>query len=273
MIAVAVCGLSSARGQVLHASGPLPSFEVVSIKPAQSLPPRPSPPPGEQIIHQQVMKFAPGQSGAQRTDRVHIVAPVRMLIANAYNLPFGFENRVTGGPDWVRSGRYDVDAKLDETTFTTLQKLPPAQQHQRVELMEQALLADRFHLKVHFEKRMADAYMLEIAKDGPKLTPAKEGEATVLSGLNDILTAQAVSIGDLIHSPFLHSREIIDLTGLTGRYDFTLTYSERMPEEGEADVAPSLAQALQEQLGLKLEPTKAPLKYIVVDQIEPPEGN
>lgn len=261
-----------AQTQLLHADGPLPTFEVVSIKPFQPKP-MPMPPPGEQIIHQQVMKFAPGQPGAQKTDRVHMILPARMLIANAYNLPFGFEDRVSGGSDWVRSTQYVVDAKIDDAAFAAMQKLPPQQQHQQVELMEQALLADRFRAKVHFEKRMADAYSLEVAKGGPKLTPAKEGETTVLSEVTNTVSAKAVSIVDLIHSPFLSSREIVDRTGLTGRYDLTLTYSDRIPEEGAADAPPPLAQALQQQLGLKLEPTRAEVEFIVIDHIDPPAEN
>ena len=257
---------------MLHASGPLPTFEVVSIKPIKRVP-LPPPPAGEQVIHQQVMKFAPGQPGAQTTDRVHMVLPVQMLIANAYNLPFGFERRVSGGPDWVRANQYDVDAIIDAATLTAMQKLTPAQQHQQVELMEQALLADRFHLKVHFEERTEQVYGLVVAKGGPKLTPASEGENMILFDVNNTITARAVSIDQLIHSPFLASREIVDQTGLTGHYDFTLTYSERMPEEGAADAAPPLATALQEQLGLKLEPARGPVEYIVIDQIDLPESN
>jgi bla regulator protein BlaR1 len=269
-----MCAVTRTRAQpqLLHADGPLPSFEVVSIKPFRPKP-MPTPPPGEQIIHQQVMKFAPGQPGAQRSDRVHMILPVQMLIANAYNLPFGFGGRVSGGPEWVHSTQYVVDAKIEDAAFAAMQKLAPSQQHQQVELMGQALLADRFHLEVHFEKRMAEAYALDAAKSGPKLTPAKEGETTVLSDLNNTLTAKAASIVDLIHSPFLSSREIVDRTGLTGRYDFTLTYSERMPEEGAADAPPSLAQALQQQLGLKLEPAKTEVEYIVIDHIDPPAEN
>ena len=260
------------QAQVLHADGPLPTFEVVSIKPFHRVP-LPPPPAGEQVIHQQVMKFAPGRPGAQTTDRVHMVAPVQMLIANAYNLPFGFEKRVTGGPDWVRSDQYEVDARIDAATFAAMQKLAPAEQHRQVELMEQATLADRFHLKVHFETRMEPAYALVVAKGGSKLKPAMEGEHTVLSEGNNTIAARAVSIDQLIHSPFMASHELVDKTSLTGHYDFTLTYSERIPEEGAADAPPSLAEALQEQLGLKLEPTKAPVEYIVIDQIEQPDSN
>jgi uncharacterized protein (TIGR03435 family) len=60
---------------------------------------------------------------------------------------------------------------------------------------------------------------------------------------------------------------------LTSRYDFTLTYSDRIPEEGAADAPPPLAQALQQQLGLKLEPTKAEVEFIVIDHIDPPAEN
>ena len=260
------------QAQVLHADGPLPTFEVVSIKPAPPPPPQPTPPPGEQIIHQEVARIAPGAPGAQKTDRVHLVSPVQFLISNAYNLPFGSEGRVTGGPDWVRSNRYDVDAKIDDATFAAMQKLPPAQQHQQVELMEQALLADRFHLKVHFENRMVDGYSLEVAKGGSKLVPAKDGDRMSITMVGDKMTVQSATIDDWIHSAFLSPKALIDKTGLTGRYDFTLTFSGRLAADG-SDSAPPFRAAVQDQLGLKLEPTKAPVEYIVIDQIEQPDSN
>ena len=261
------------HAQVLHASGPLPSFEVVSIKPAPPPPPRPSAPPGEQVIHQQVTMIAPGPPGAQKTDRVRLVSPVRMLISNAFNLPFGSEDRVTGGPDWVRSDRYMVDAKIDDATFAAMQKLPPEQQHQQVELMEQALLAERFHLKVHFEKRMVDGYSLEVTRSGPKLTPAKQDERMSITMIGDKMTVESATIDDWLHSAFLSPRAIIDKTGLTGRYDFTLTFSDRLTADGSADSAPPFRAAVQDQLGLKLEPTKVPVEYIVIDDIQQPTEN
>lgn len=216
--------------------------------------------------------IAPGPPGAQKTDRVRLASPVRHLISNAYNLPFGSEDRVTGGPDWVRTQRYIVDAKIDDATFTAMQKLPPQQQHQQVELMEQALLADRFHLKVHFEKRMVDGYSLEVAKGSPKLRPAKDDGRTSITMVGDKMTVESATIDDWLHSAFLSARAIVDKTGLTGRYDFTLTFADRLAADG-ADSAPPFRAAIQDQLGLKLEPVKTEVEYIVIDRIDPPAEN
>jgi len=72
---------------------------------------------------------------------------------------------------------------------------------------------------------------------------------------------------------FLSSREIVDRTGLTYRYDFTLTYSDRVSADASTDGPPPLLTAVQEQLGLKLDPEKTSLEYIVIDQIERPAAN
>lgn len=217
--------------------------------------------------------IAPGPPGAQKTDRVRLVSPVQHLISNAYNLPFGSEGRVTGGPDWVRTQRYVIDAKIDDAMFAAMQKLPPQQQHQQVELMEQTLLADRFHLKVHFEKRAVDGYLLVVAKGGPKLELAKDHGRMSITMIGDRMTVESATIDDWLHSAFLSPKAIIDKTGLTGRYDFTLTFSDRLTTDGSADSAPPFRAAIQNQLGLKLEPAKTEVEYIVIDEIQQPTEN
>ena len=262
---------------MLHADGPLPSFEVVSIKLFQPKP-MPMPPPGEQIIHQQVMRIGPERGGAQKTDRVQMILNLQELIASAYDVPFGFEGRrIIGGPDWMRSQRYQIDAKIDDSQFAAMQKLAPYDQRTQVKLMQQALLADRFKLKVHFETREMPAFELVVAKGGPKLTPAATpGERTQLGMLNDTFTATNATLDQWIHSPFMGGRNVINRTGLDGAYDFSLKWSNRTdaadPQDG-APGEPTLFTAVQEQLGLKLVPTKAPVEVIVVDHIEQPSEN
>lgn len=268
---------AGAQTQLLQVDGPLPAFEVVSIKPAQPPPPRPSPPPGEQIIHQQVMRIAPGRGGAQRTDRVQMILNAQDLIASAYDVPFGFERRrAIGGPDWTRSERYQIDAKIDDSQFAAMQKLSPYDQRTQVKLMQQALLADRFKLKVHFETREMPAFELVVAKGGPRLTPASPGGRTQLGMLNDTLTATNATLDQWIHSPFIGGRNVINHTGLDGAYDFSLNWSNTTdaadPQDG-APGEPTLFTAVQEQLGLKLVPTKAPVEVIVIDHIEQPSEN
>ena len=277
---ILLCALRPAPvwAQTLKPDGPLPSFDVATIKAWQPMP-APMPPPGEQIIHQQVVKIAPVGGGAQTSDHVRMILNAQQLIASAYGLPFGFEKRVIGGPDWVdrESDRYVIDAKIDAAHFEAMQKMTPEQQRIEVKLMEQTLLADRFRLKVHFETREMPVYALVVTKGGPKLTRAQAAESTRLGLQDNLLTATAVTIDQWIHSPFLGGREVVDQTGLKDRYDFTLTYSLRAPaadaaQSGEPE-PPSLFTAMQEQLGLKLEPAKAPVEVIVIDHIERPSAN
>ena len=274
------------HGQILHASGALPSFEIATVKPwkPQPAPPPPPPPPSEDGATDMrpkgpPAKIAPGNPGGQTTDRVRTILPVQLLIAFAYNVPFGFENmRVVGGPDWLASDQYEIQAKIEDSLFAAMQKMSPAQQREQVDLMEQSLLADRFKLKVHFETREISGYTLVIAKNGPKLTPAKEGEASRLSlqdgaGGNQMI-ATATTLDRWVHSPFLSGRPVVDSTGLTGAYDFTLTWclNELTGRLSTSD-APSLFTAIQEQLGLKMAPAKVPVEVIVIDHIERPTDN
>ena len=280
-VAFGLVRMVSVHAQILHASGRLPSFEVVTIRlwrPPLSPPP---PPPSEGIgVPNPALpdKIAAINPGGQTTDRVHSILSARLLIAFAYNVPFGFERiRVVGGPDWLGSDDYEIQAKIEDSMYAAMQKMNSAQQREQVKLMEQSLLADRFKLKVHFETREMPGFALVIAKSGPKLRPAKDGESSRLSVRQNEMTATAISMDQWIHSPFLGGRVVVDQTGLTGTYDFTLTWSEQSVasgagQENGAD-APSLFTAVQEQLGLKLVPTKVPVQVIIVDSIERPSAN
>ncbi len=277
-----------AFGQILHATGPLPSFEVATIKPyTQSLVPLPPPPPPSPASNANrkpgPAKVAPGKGGGITTDIFHTILPAQLLIAFAYNVPFGFETRrIFGAPAWLNTDAYELQGKIGDPLFAAMQKMTPAQQREQVNLMEQSLLADRFKLKVHFETREMAGFELIIAKGGPKLAPAKDNGNARLSMSNvpqgNQMTAISTSIDQLIHSPFLNGRTIIDHTGLDGLYDFILTWA---PEQLEASTtapentsdAPSLFTAIQEQLGLRLVPAKVPVEVIVIDHVEKPSEN
>jgi bla regulator protein blaR1 len=260
----------------------LPSFEVVSIRPWKPVPSPPPPPPtpadGTTTVPRNE-RFAPGRGGGPKTDHMRITLPTELLVTFAYGLPLGFENRVIGRTDWMGSDQYEILAKIEESQFAAMQKMTPAEQRGQVALMEQSLLSDRFKLKVHFETREMPVYALTVAKGGPKLTPAKDGEATRLSVI-DIeqglqMTAVSVTLEQWIESPFLGGRTVVDQTGLKGAYDFTLTWGRPQPETSDAGpgAAPLIVTAIQEQLGLKLVPTKAPVEVIVIDHIERPSEN
>ena len=280
-VAFGLVRMVSVHAQILHASGRLPSFEVVTIRLWRPPLTPPPPPPSDGIgVPNPALpdKIAPINPGGQTTDRVHSILSARLLIAFAYNVPFGFERiRVVGGPDWLGSDDYEIQAKIEDSMYAAMQKMNSAQQREQVKLMEQSLLADRFKLKVHFETREMPGFALVIAKSGPKLRPAKDGESSRLSVRQNEMTATAISMDQWIHSPFIGGRVVVDQTGLTGTYDFTLTWSEQSVasgagQENGAD-APSLFTAVQEQLGLKLVPTKVPVQVIIVDSIERPSAN
>jgi len=136
-------------------TAPKPSFEVVSIKPS---------PPGNFI-----------RGGGPRGDRFTLSgASLRMLLQFAYqdsNVGFlGGQLQVIGGPNWMDSDRYDIQAKADCSGGT----IP----REQVQLMVQSLLEDRFQLKAHTETRELPIYSLVVAKDGPKIKPSEDQTST-----------------------------------------------------------------------------------------------
>jgi uncharacterized protein (TIGR03435 family) len=224
----------SAQSQILHATGDRPSFEVATIKPWKR-PPTPPPPGDGASAPVKVLKASPVGAGGQTTNRVHMILPLALLIASAYNLPVGSENRRVRGPAWLRqeTEQYEIEARIDDSLFAAMRKMTPAQQREQVALMEQSLLADRFRLQVHFETEEMPVYALVAAKGGPKLTPAKDGESAGLSTVGSEqgmkMTAIAVTLDEFVLSPLLTGpaggRPVLDQTGLKGPYDFTLTWA------------------------------------------------
>jgi uncharacterized protein (TIGR03435 family) len=271
-------------GQILHAGGPLPSFEVATIK-QQKIQAAP-PPPGEAIVHSESFRGpAPGASRPP-SDRVHVFLTTRMLISSAYNFPLLSQSRIVGGPDWLDSNRYEIEGKIDDSLNATLQAMAPAKRWEQIQLMEQSLLADRFKLKVHFETKEMTVLALVVAKGGSKLTPAKDGEQTTISVLGNPqgseMKAQAATLDQLVNGPTMSAnpatggRVVVDQTGLTGTYDFTLKWGpEQTAAAGQESIAvdPPLLAAIQQQLGLKLVETKGPVEVLVIDHVELPSEN
>lgn len=219
------------------ASAPLPSFEVASIKPAR---------PGndQPLIHVQYGRF-----------RV-TGATVIFLVQQAYGIK---DFQVSGGPGWIKSEKYDINAKVEDSVVEEVEKLPRDQQWEQYELRVQSLLADRFKLQLRHETKDLPVYVLVIAKGGPKLQGAKPGD-TYPNGIKDFeghghgrlirlerigggqvkLTGQAIPINS-IASGIPRSlvqwlteglgRPVLDQTGLKGDYDFTLEW---MPDQSRA---------------------------------------
>ncbi|HEX5284942.1 MAG TPA: TIGR03435 family protein [Bryocella sp.] len=181
--------------------------------------------------------------------------------------------------------------------------------------MLQSLLADRFHLKLHFETRILTVYALVVAKPDPDLVestsqsessdsaeptaqesplsirlPSKpedlrRGILVLYTGQSAQMTAKYASLDDLAHWFAGYSevggRPVINQTGLTGLYDFTLRWTRQSlaatPQPGSSDAAssdaPPLFAALPDQLGLRLKTAKAPVEVILIDHTDPPTDN
>ena len=190
-------------------------------------------------------------------------------------LMFGYglqKSQIAGAPDWVRSDRFDVDGVPDLDGQVTIQQF---------QSMVRKLLSERFGLKAHKEQREMPVFALRVSKDGPKLTPTRtESGTTPNQQVNNghgyrSLRFTNYSMPQLALMMLVYvDRPVVDQTGLPGQYDFNLsyTYDETVaPTDGTAP--PSLFTAIQEQMGLKLEPVKAPAEVLVVDSVERPSAN
>jgi len=182
------------------------------------------------------------------------------------------DDQIVGLPAWARSEPLAIEAKMDAETAATLNKLPPMEHWRQTQLMMQALLADRFALKFHHATRELPTYDLTIAKAGPRLKhAASEIGGNMIVG-DAKIDAHAVSISNFAANlSHIVGRMIVDKTGLEGGYDFTLEFA---PEGADvSDTRPSIFTALEEQLGLKLVPSKGRVDVIVIDHIERPTAN
>lgn len=275
-------GFAGVQGQVLHPDGTAPAFEAATIKPWKPSQPPPSSAPSASGAPspKPIVKFAPVGVPPQTTDRVHFIGQAALLIASAYNIPVAAMDRIVGGPQWIYSQdeRYEVLGRIDDAQFAAMQKMTAPQQHEQVQRMEQSLLAERFGLKVHIESRDMPVYAMVVSKNGSRMTPAENGEASRLFTTpgedGNIMTARGVTMEDLASSPLMWAgkRQVVNQTGLAGRFDFDLKWTGGMGPAQDGD-APSLFTAMQEQLGLKLVPVKAPLEIVVIDRIERPTAN
>jgi uncharacterized protein (TIGR03435 family) len=205
---------------------------------------------------------------------------VKDLIQFAYGLP---GTQVLGGPAWLDTAMFDIDAKSDASVDARLHALPSAEARSQKQLMVQALLADRFQLKTHQETRQLPVYALVVAnaKNGPKFKPSDKSGTTIDTGRSRLHIAGSDDTVAILARELAVSlgRVVLNHSGLTGRYDLTLKWT---PDDAPAPLLngvpdpsapPDIFTAIQEQLGLKLEPTKGPVPVLVIDQIEMPSEN
>jgi uncharacterized protein (TIGR03435 family) len=195
--------------------------------------------------------------------------PLMALIMLAYNVT---PRQISGVPSSFTTELYDVEASCSH----------PIKQDQALRML-QTLLADRFKLILHRETREQPIYALVVGKGGPKLHASPEGSSPERqrTGRGFIYKSATMPSLTLVLSQQL-DRPVVDKTGLTGRYVFSLEYALERTGRGvvegrepapDPDGLPSIFTAVQEQLGLKLEPQKGPIAFIVVDHAEKPSAN
>jgi uncharacterized protein (TIGR03435 family) len=204
------------------------------------------------------------------TARHGVVTLTNTTLSECIQFAYGLssEDQISG-PDWIRDRRLRVDI---------VAKAPPDTPRDRLLLMTQALLAERFRLELHREPRPVAHYEISVAKGGPKLPEAKPDEP---SGLVSYGRGKLHYTRVPMHSlELLLSRQlkqvVIDKTGLTGFYDFNLEWDpgDAAPEPSANTALPGIFKAIQQQLGLTLEARKTPLDVLVVDRAEKiPLGN
>jgi uncharacterized protein (TIGR03435 family) len=241
------------------AANATPAFEVATIKPSD-----------------------PASWGQIITLRGVEIITTNTTLHDLINLAYWLHpKQVTGGPAWTESEKFDLTGKPDA---------PGQPNVDQMKMMIQKLLADRFQLKFHFEKRELPAYAIGIAKTGAKLTKSQDDpnglpgwsigrtpSGTRMIFRNSPLSQLAAILQNSLDKP------VVDQSGLSERYDFTLTFT---PDPAQAallggtpppaadnpDAAPDLFAAFQ-QLGLKLESTKAPVDVMVIDKVGKPSEN
>jgi uncharacterized protein (TIGR03435 family) len=185
--------------------------------------------------------------------------PLKLLIEIAYRVK---DYQISGGPDWIEIDHYDISARAPAGFIPTGQQMQP---------MLQALLADRFHLKLHRETRELPAFALVVGKGGPKLTASTFADSRINIG-HGIFTGQKIDMAGLADALAMESdRTIVDQTGLSGQFDMTLKWNPDATDQDPSAI--SLFTAIQEQLGLKLEATKAPVEILVIDSVQKASEN
>jgi uncharacterized protein (TIGR03435 family) len=239
-------------------------FEVAAIKPSQS---------------GSVGSHADMNSGRFTATNVSLKS---LMEYQAYDIP---ASRIDGGPAWVDSKKFDVEAKVDEGEAGRLKTLPRDERGNEIHAMFQRLLADRFQLIVHWETRELPVYVLVVPSNGAKLQATKEttgatGTSSGGSRAARFLSAKGVTLPQLAATLTREARgdlgrEVIDKTDLQGRYDLTLKWSSDTANVGDpgGEAGPSIFTAVQEQLGLKLTPAKAPIQVLVIDRADLPSEN
>jgi uncharacterized protein (TIGR03435 family) len=208
------------------------------------------------------------------------------FVAAAYGVDFV---SLKGAPDWLVRDKFDIDFKMEPAVADAYKQLSLPERKLAQEHMLQTLFRERMKLAVHVEMKEGPSYALVVTKGGLKFhrtTDANasggtfkiesgEGGVTVVTSHGGRVDSLVNTLTDLMGVP------VINQTGLVGSYDFTLKFAPVRMAAAQAagngapapETAPELATAIQEQLGLKLEPTNGPIKIVVIDHVERPSAN
>ena len=225
-----------------------PAYEVVTI--------RPSPPGGRPDTDSDTDSYTARN------------VTLKMLLEDAYGIR---QQLVSGVPRPLEQARFDLQAKVvDAETIRSLRD------EQRPAMLLQ-VLQDRFHLKAHVEMKVLPVYRLVVMRGGPKLKAAtKESVANADMDVRRrtmVATAQPMSALAAILTALVN-RSVLDETGLTGSYDFTLHWTpDGMQEATDVMAPPGIFAALEDQLGLRLRPGEGSVRTLVVDDAETPGEN
>ncbi|MDP9050464.1 MAG: TIGR03435 family protein [Acidobacteriota bacterium] len=218
---------------------------------------------------------------------------LQTMLMYAYSLQS--KDYLQGAPDWAKSDQYDLQAKVADSDVAAYHNLNDAQR----KLMLQALLTESFKMQIHSETKEIESYALVVGKGGPRIKEVKPGDANpdapkkpdgtpvlgpvLFSASPDQIIGQEVPLSMLARAITAPAgRPVVDKTALTGIYDFTLKWaaerrSAAPSAEGTADASdtsgPSIFTAVEEQLGLKLEPQKETVPILRIDHAERPSPN
>ncbi len=235
-----------------------PTFEVATIKPSR-----------------------PDEQGKAFLVQGRRFKTINTTLSEILSFAYGVHaKQIIGAPAWVDTDKFDIDAQPDGEG---------APSDRQWKSMLQKLIVERFKLTFHREKRELSVYVLSVAKTGPKLTKS-QGDPNGLPGLFfralgalNVTNANMADFAGLMQNAVL-DRPVVDQTGLTGRWDFTLNWTPddsqfggmgaRIPPSTDAaNAPPALYTAIQEQIGLKLDATRAPADVLVIDHVEKPSDN
>lgn len=237
--------LPAATCMLMLAQSPSRAFDVASVRP----------------IPEDTKTWAIRQTNPKN---YRSLSNVNQLITWAWNVK---NYQVLGAPKWIFQDRFEIQATTEHPASLEEEKL-----------MVQKLLFDRFALKMHRERKEMPVYALIVGKNGPKMevatTPAAQGHR----GINinpGIMTAQEGTMAEFAEVLTTNlDRPVLDKTNLDGHYNFTLTWEPPPPPPSGAwtPIGPSLFTPVRE-LGLRIDPEKAPIEMLVIDSIEKPTGN